>query len=262
METIRNITYSIVTGGAGGLGKAFAFELASKGFGTILIDLPGRGLDVICNEIKNRYKNDSVYYETDLTKIENIINVTSDINVKYPVSVLINNAGVGGTRRFDLADVNYINTIIQLNVMATTVMTRQLFSNLKMQEKAYVLNVSSMAAFSPMAFKTVYPASKAFVHSFTRGLYEEYKKTNVFISVVNPGPMRTNPEITARIDKQGFLGKLGLLSPEKVAEISVRQLFKRDTLIMLNGFNWLVLKVLPIWIRLPLLSRAVRRELM
>jgi len=42
METIRNITYSIVTGGAGGLGKAFAFELASKGFGTILIDLPGR----------------------------------------------------------------------------------------------------------------------------------------------------------------------------------------------------------------------------
>jgi NAD(P)-dependent dehydrogenase (short-subunit alcohol dehydrogenase family) len=52
METIRNITYSIVTGGAGGLGKAFAFELASKGFGTILIDLPGQGLDVICNEIK------------------------------------------------------------------------------------------------------------------------------------------------------------------------------------------------------------------
>lgn len=178
------------------------------------------------------------------------------------MSVLINNAGVGGTRRFDLADVNYINTIIQLNVMATTVMTRQLFSNLKMQEKAYVLNVSSMAAFSPMAFKTVYPASKAFVHSFTRGLYEEYKKTNVFISVVNPGPMRTNPEITARIDKQGFLGRLGLLSPEKVAEISVRQLFKRDTLIMLNGFNWLVLKALPIWIRLPFLSRAVRRELM
>ena len=77
---------------------------------------------------------------------------------------------------YHVADVNYINTIIQLNVMATTVMTRQLFSNLKMQEKAYVLNVSSMAAFSPIAFKTVYPASKAFVHSFTRGLYEEYKK--------------------------------------------------------------------------------------
>jgi len=81
--------------------------------------------------------------------------------------------------------------------------------------------------------------------------------------VVNPGPMKTNPEVTARINKQGFLGKMGLLTPEKVAEIAIRQLFKRDRLIMLNGnkFNWFVLKVLPIWLRLYLLSNAVRREL-
>ncbi|MFA5752508.1 MAG: hypothetical protein WC910_05525, partial [Bacteroidales bacterium] len=51
---------------------------------------------------------------------------------------------------------------------------------------------------------------------------------------------------------------------QKVAAISIKQLFKRDTMIMLslaNGFNWLVLKLVPIYIRLPILSRAVKKEI-
>jgi len=256
--------YAIVTGGAGGLGKAFGFELAKRGLNTILIDLPEKGLKSICSDIQEKYKTKSFFYETDLTKVDNIIEITNEINKKYDVSILINNAGTGGTRYFEDADIDYLNNIIQLNVMTTTIMTRQILPNLKKQKKSFILNISSMAAFSPIAFKTVYPASKTFIHSFTRGLYEEYKKTNVFVSVVNPGPMKTNREISARIEKQGILGKIGLLSPEKVAEISIRQLFKRDTLIMLNsvnGFNWLLMKIIPIGIRLPLLSRAIEREI-
>jgi len=255
--------FAIITGAAGGLGKAFSFELAKAGYNTILIDLPNRELASICAEIEYKHSNKSLYYEADLTHLENIIEITNDINQKYNVSILVNNAGVGGTKRFEDADFNYLNTIIQLNVMATTIMTKQIFPNLQKQEKSYILNVSSMAAFSPVAFKTVYPASKVFVHFFSRGLYEEFKKSNVFVSVVNPGPMKTNSDVTARINKQGFFGRLGLMSPEKVAEISVKQLFKRDTLIMLrtNGLSWLMLKFIPIWIRLPLFSKAVRREI-
>jgi len=255
--------FAIITGGAGGLGKAFGFELAKKGYSTILIDLPDKGLASICNEIKNKCNLNSIFYETDLTKLENIIEITKNINEKYKVSILINNAGVGGTRRFDDVDINYLNTIIQLNVMATTIMIKQILPNLQKQGKSYILNVSSIAAFSPVAFKTAYPASKIYVNFLARGLYEEYKKTNVFISVVNPGPMKTNSEVTARINKLGFWGKVGLLSPERVAEISVRQLLKRNVLIILNRnrFSWLLLKIVPNWIMLPLFSRVVRKEL-
>lgn len=256
--------FAIITGAAGGLGKEFSFELAKRGFNAILIDLPNTGLPAICEKIKRQYKVETLYFESDLTRVENVVAVTDEINTKYPVSVLINNAGVGGTRRFEDANVNYLNTMIQLNVMATTIMTKQMLPNLQKRKEAFVLNVSSLAAFSPFPFKTVYPASKAFVHSFSRGLFEEYRKSNVFISVVNPGPIKTNPQVTARIDKQGRLGRIGLLSPKKVAEICIRQLFKRDAMIMLNkmaGLNWLLMKVIPIWIRLPLLSRVIRREL-
>ncbi len=256
--------FAVITGAAKGLGRAFSYELSRKGYNTILIDLPGTKVADICKDIQRKFNKKSLYYETDLTKIENIIETTNRINEKYDVSILINNAGIGGTKRFDDADIDYLNTIIQLNVMAPTIVTKQMLPNLQKQEKAYILNVSSMAAFSPVAFKTVYPASKVYVHYFSKGLYQEYKKSNVFVSVVTPGPMKTNSEVTARINKQGFFGKLGLMTPERVAEISIKRLFKRDTFIMLspNRFSWLMLTCVPIWIRLPLFSKAVRREIL
>lgn len=255
--------FAVITGASSGLGRAFAFELAKRKTNLVLIALPGEGLDVLAKELQ-RAGVRAEYFETDLTRHENILAVSEWVNTNFEVFMLINNAGMGGTRRFLDADMDYLNNIIQLNVMSTSLLTRALLPNLLGQDQSYILNVSSMAAFSPMGYKTVYPASKAFVHHFTRGLYQELKDTRVFVSVVNPGPMKTNKDVTDRINRQGWMGKLGLLTPEEVAEISVRQLFKKDTVIMLNlsnGFNWLLMKVIPIWLRLPLLTKAIEREI-
>lgn len=255
--------YAVITGASHGLGKAFAFELAKRKTNVILLSLPGEGLKELCEALTMK-GIEAHYYETDLTEKTNIENAAAWINKQFDVFMLINNAGLGGTKKFTDADTEYLNRIIQLNVTTPSLLTRAILPNLMHTKQAYILNVSSMAAFSPMGYKTVYPASKAFVHHFTRGLYEELKNTNVFVSVVNPGPMKTNRDVTTRIERQGFFGRMGLLSPEKVAEISIRQLFKRDTMIMLNlsnGLNWLLLRFVPIWLRLPLLTRAIRREL-
>lgn len=262
--TIPDNTYALVTGASRGLGKAFAEELSKRKINTILVGLPNEGLEKFCETLKQDYGIDSLFYELDLTKKEEILAFATDVNSKYSVSMLINNAGTGGTRKFSEVSAEYIDRIIQLNVMAPSILTHQLLPNLTQRRQGYVLNVSSMAAFSPIGFKTVYPASKVFVHYFSRGLYQELAGTNVFVSVVNPGPMETNPEVIERINRHGFWGRLGLMTPEKVAEVSIRQLFKKDSMIMLNrmnGLNWLLMKIIPIWIRLPLLTRVVRKEL-
>lgn len=260
---MKNKTFAVITGASSGLGKALAFELAKQHIHLLLIALPCEGLGVLAEELK-AFGMEVYYYETDLTQRANVEAVASWINQNYEVSILINNAGIGGTKKFDEAGLDYIDNIIQLNVTSTSLMTKALLSNLMRQNKSYILNVSSMAAFTPMGYKTVYPASKAFIHHFTRGLYEELKNTNVFVSVVNPGPMKTNQDVSERIKRQGLFARIGLLSPEEVAKRSIKQLFKRDTMIMLglgNGFNWLMMKIIPIWIRLPLVTRAVRREI-
>jgi len=253
--------FAVVTGSSQGLGKSFAIQLAKDGWNLILISLPGENLRNLSNSLNNSFGIRAFHYETDLAIKENVMAVSDWINQNFNIQMLVNNAGIGGTKRFDEASSAYIEKIIQLNVVATTLLTHQLLPNLKRQEKSYVLNVSSLAAFSPIAYKTVYPASKAFIHSFSRGLYYELKDTSVFVSVVNPGPMRTNPDTIRRIDEQGFFANVTTLDPDKVAGYCIRQLKKRDTVIMVNPISWFLLKVLPIWIRLPMLSNKIEKEL-
>lgn len=255
--------FAVVTGASQGLGKYMAIELALRGINTILVALPGEDVDKVCAQLK-ALGTESYYYETDLSIKENVVAFAQWVNDSYNIYVLINNAGIGGTNSYAASKLEYINSIIQLNVTAVAVLTHQLLPNLQKQKKSYILNVSSMASFSPIGYKTVYPASKKFVHHFSRGLYQELKDTNVFVSVVHPGPMKTNHNITERIERQGILGKVGLLDPRDVARISIRQLFKRDTLILVgiaNQFLWLLMTIIPIWIKLPLLTNAVKREI-
>lgn len=255
--------YALITGASQGLGKAFVLELAKRKINTILVSLPGEGLAFIAAQVE-ALGLEAHCYETDLTQKENIVALAAWVNERFPLSILINNAGCGGTESFRNVSVDYLDRIIQLNVKATSLLTHQLLPNLTQQKSAYILNVGSVAAYSPIGYKTVYPASKAFVHSFSRGLYQEFADSNVFVSVVNPGPMMTNPDSSSRLQQQGRFATMGLLSPEQVAAISIRQLFKRDTLIMLNWVNrltWMVMKFLPIYIRLPLLTNAIKKEI-
>lgn len=254
-------SYAVVTGASQGLGKAFAENLAMKNINVILVSLPNQNLEELSRKLEEEYQIKTHYYEVDLSINENVMKLTEWLNSSFNIHILINNAGLGGTKRFTEASSDYINTILQVNVAATSLITHQLLPNLLRQPKAYILNVSSMAAFSPIGFKTVYPASKTFIHSFSRGLHEELKDTNVFVSVVNPGAMKTNTDVCKRIEKQGFWGRLTLLNPDKVASHCIRQLFKRDSVIMVNPISWLVMKIVPIWIKLPLMTQAIKREI-
>lgn len=256
--------YALITGASKGLGKAFATELASRGIPLMLVALEPYELQHLAAELSGQYGIDARWLAADFRDPDSVYHVAGWATAQAPVFLLINNAGLGGTRAFETASPDYMDTIIQVNIRATTLLTRLMLPVLKQQEKAYILNVASMASFSPFAFKTVYPASKAFVYSFSRGLHEELKHSNVFVSVIHPGPVKTNAEVTARIELQGWKGKMGLVPAEKIARIAIRQVFRRDSLILpgfLNKLNWLMMAILPNAWKLPLLSRAVKREL-
>ncbi|WP_132431542.1 SDR family NAD(P)-dependent oxidoreductase [Natronoflexus pectinivorans] len=256
-------TYALITGASQGLGKYFAIELAERKYHTILVALPGENIDHVADMCRINGRK-SVIYETDLTNKQNILELTKWVNDHFELSILVNNAGLGGTRSFVDSDVDYIDNIIQLNITALALITHQLLPNLLKQRHGYILNVSSMASFSPIGYKTVYPASKKFVQSFTLGLNQELKNSNVFASVVHPGPMKTNQSVTQRIENQGWIGRLGLMSPEMVAKKTIYNLLKKKPLILLgwsNRINWLLLVLTPRNIKLPLLTRAVKREI-
>lgn len=252
--------YALITGARQGLGKAFALELSKRKINTILVSRPNNGLQEFCEELKEKYSVDSKFYETDLSVYQNVIDLANWLNQNHDIFILINNVGTGGTKKITEADIDYLKKILKLNIVTTTVLTHQLLPNLLKQPKGYILNVSSLYAYLPIGFKTVYPASKSFIYSFSRGLNQELKDTSVSVSVVNPGPIRTNREVIERTEK-GFFGKFLILEPEVIAEKCIRQLFEKKAEIKVNPMLCLLIKILPLWLEIPLMSRIAKREI-
>lgn len=241
-------TYTLITGASTGLGRELAVECARRSMNLILLSLPNENLSVLCDEISKQFNVDVTFKEADLTGRDSVEKIASWIKMNYSINMIINNAGIGGTHIFEHSDIDYLNDIIQLNIRAMVMFTRLLLPELQKHEKAYVLNVSSLAAFSPVPYKTIYPASKAFIYHFTRGLRAELRKTNINVSVLNPGPIMTNPDVKKRINNQSMYVKLSILSPERIARIAIRKLLKGKSVIIpgfLNYFNSVVIRMVP-----------------
>lgn len=252
--------YALVTGASRGLGKAIAIELAKQGYPMILISRSDKVYDV-CKEITSQYGIKSVGFMADLTDPHGIANLAEQVNATYQVFMLVNNAGIGGSRRFVETSTQYLENILDLNTKGTALLTHALLPNLLRQPQAYVLNIGSMAAHTPTGFKTVYPASKAFVHHFSLGLREELKDTPVSVSVCSPGAMATNDEVTARIERQGFFGRFTLKSVESIARKCIRQTLQGKRHIVINPISYALSKMVPNAVKTPILTRIVKREL-
>lgn len=251
--------YAVVTGASRGLGRAFALELSQRGFNTVLLSSNCQIL-AQCEEIRKKYYVDSQGIVVNLMEKNAIYSAAAEINARYPVFLLINNAGLGGSQPFEQATPERLENILQLNVVATSLLTKLLIDNLLNQDKSFILNVSSMAALAPVGYKMVYPASKAFVRHFSLGLRAEYKGKGLSVSVVCPGAMATSPEIVGRIERQGFFGKLTLVTPERVARKCVRQILKGKKEILVNPWSFILSSLVPNCIQTPLLTHIVRRE--
>jgi hypothetical protein len=262
MKTNEN--YTLITGASMGLGKEMAIAFARKGRNLVLVALPGQNLSQLCGEISLAFGVKTVAKECDLTDETALFKLADDILTNYSIDQLINNAGVGGTAAFETSSIEYLERIINLNVRATTLLTRLILPSLKEQKKALIINVSSLAAFGPLPYKTIYPASKAFIYSFSRGLNRELRGTGVKVIVVAPGPFASNPDVTRRIMKQSFVARLGVLSSR---EITLRILSGADrgqNVIVpgiMNRLNQFLMRFTPESLRLSLMEKVIKREL-
>lgn len=255
--------FVVITGASQGLGKSFAFVNAQQGRDLILVSLPGEGIADVASTLKTQFQVEVICLETDLTQTENLIGIVHEI-AQYPVNILINNAGIGGTKAFDEVGVGYIDAIVALNMRSLVFLTHQLLPKLREQHEAFILNISSLAAFSPMPFKTVYPASKAFVYSFSRGLHEELKNTGVHVAVAHPGGMPTNSEVAKRISSYGRFIRQSILTADETAAICMQRLLCKEATIIpgkINRISSLLQKWIPVDWQLPMMRNKLQREI-
>ena len=254
--------FAVVTGASTGLGRCIALELAGRGINTLLTALPGEGLENVCQACRDA-GTESYGFEFDITDKAALLDFAGRVNENYDDFILVNNAGVGGSKRYGDASMKYVDTIIQVNVAATAILTHELLPDLKKNARSYVLNISSMAGIIPTGYKTVYPASKAFIKHFSLGMREELKPDGISVSFAVLGPMPTKAEIISRINRQGFIGKSLSVSPERVAKACVDGLFRKKRVIVpgvMNALSFHLVKLVPEYLRGILMSRSVRKH--
>lgn len=254
--------YALITGASMGLGRSFALELATRGYNLLLVSLPDEGLSEVAQQCRTKGV-ECKFYELDLTDRERRLAFVKEVNEGYEISMLINNVGIGGSREFVSTRLEYIETMLSLNIVVMTTLVHQLLPNLMRQQRGYILNISSMIALVPTGYKTTYPSSKAFIRHFSKGLRAELRGSNVSVTTVILGPMPTKDDIIRRIEAQGFMGRVITLSTDEVARRSINALLSGRGERIVGFYNKmlaLLLTVMPMKIKTLYMTRSVKKR--
>lgn len=216
-----------ITGAAGGLGKAFASECASRGWDLFLTDISLPALGTIAEGLTNTYGVRVLYFPCDLTDAPSRRDLYEHIKSgRFCFSGLINVAGLDFEGSFLDRTPDQIHTLIGVNVEANLEITRQLIEYRDKSAIFRIINVASLAAFYPMPLKGMYSASKRFLLNFSMALREELRSMNCSVTVLCPAGMPTNEACIRSIDAQGFAGMITTKNVGYVASITLDKALK------------------------------------
>jgi uncharacterized oxidoreductase len=178
-----------ITGGTSGTGRAYAEAFHKLGNQVIISGRRKTHLAEITNANPGMKS-----VELDVENPANISAVCKKLIADYPtLNAVINNAGI---MQIDdtstVMDDAQATSIIATNLLGPIRVTSALIEHLKKQPSAYVINVSSGLAFTPMNATAVYCATKAAIHSYSMTSRYKLKDTNVKVVEIVPPWVQTD----------------------------------------------------------------------
>ncbi|KAF9616560.1 hypothetical protein IFM89_030327 [Coptis chinensis] len=218
-------SWALITGATNGIGKALAFELASKGLNLVLISRNPSKLQHTSNDIRERYGStvQVKYIVIDFSK-DNSDEIVSKIEEGIhglDVGLLINNAALGYPypKYFHEVESEYADSVVRANVDGVTWVTKAVLPVMLRKKKGAIVNIGSGAGSSSIVpsypLFTVYAATKAYIVMFSRSISLEYKQYGIDIQCQIPLLVATK---MASIRRTSFF----IPSPEMFAKASLR----------------------------------------
>lgn len=216
---------ALITGASSGIGRELARIHASRGGELVLVARRKNRLEQLKKELEQTYSVKVMVIVKDLTEKDAPKEIYDEINnAGIEINYLINNAGFGSRGKFHESNLERDLSMIQLNIIALTSLTRLFLPNLILQEEGRILNVSSIASLFPGPLHAVYFATKAYVTSFSNAIAEELRSTKVSITALLPGLTKTEFAKTAGMRKSGIFQKMA--SAQAVAQAGYRGMLR------------------------------------
>jgi short-subunit dehydrogenase len=212
---------ALITGASAGMGAEFARQLAASGTDLILVARRLDRLEELARELHARHGIAAEALAADLATEAGQAAVTARIARDPSLDLLVNNAGYGGRSGFVKGDAADHIDMARVHVEAAIRLTRAALPGMIDRGRGAVINVASVAAFSPFS-GAMYSGTKAFLVMFSQNLQAEVRSKGIVVQALCPGMTHTEFHKVAGIDKR-VVPKPFWMSAEKVVRTSLRR---------------------------------------
>jgi 7-alpha-hydroxysteroid dehydrogenase len=206
---------AIVTGSGAGIGKGIAELFAQAGAAVVVSDLKLETAQAVANGINAR-GGQAIALACDVTNDEALQNlVDSTLKAFGKITILVNNAGGGGPKPFDM-DMDTFIWAYKLNVFSVFHLCQLCVPHIEAAGGGSILNISSMSGENKNVRMASYGSSKAAVSHLTRNIAFDLGPKKITVNAIAPGAIKTDalatvltPEIEKTMLKHTPLGRLG-----------------------------------------------------
>ncbi len=230
---------ALLTGGSKGLGIYIARILAKQGVNLYLTARSEKGLNAVAHEVIKDNIHVSVYPGdiTDQSFRQSLVeNVKKDSG---RIDILVNNAGMEWVSAYTALSTEYIEKMIQTNLISAMLLARLVLPDLLARGSGHIVNMSSLGGKRGNPYGGTYCATKAGLIEWSRGLRLELRDKGVGVSVICPGFVAQAGMFAEYNKKPPWISNA--TTPEKVAQAVIRAINKDIGEIIVNpGPAWLI----------------------
>lgn len=242
---------ALITGASAGLGAEYARQLAASGTGLILVARRLDRLEELARDLRSKFGVTVEASRADLSTPGGIATVEEIIAGAETLDLLVNNAGFGGRTGFARGEPADHLDMVRVHIDAAVRLTRAALPGMIARGRGAVINVSSVAAFSPFS-GAMYSGTKSFLVMFSENLQSELRDKGVSVQALCPGLTHTEFHAAAGLTLSGIPG-LFWSRADKVVRTSLHRLGRG--VVCIPGWENRIVSVL---MRCPLSAALVR----
>lgn len=190
----------LITGAAGGIGKALCREFAAAGYNIALhcFSSAGEG-ELLAESLEKQYGISAKAFKADLSdKKQAVLLAKSAAEFFGSVDILINNAGVAYQELFQCTDDEKVRALFEINLMSAMSLAKELLPYMIRARWGRIINISSMWGISGASCEVHYSASKSALIGFTKALAKETGPSGITVNCIAPGFIDT--KMNANLD--------------------------------------------------------------
>lgn len=223
---------AIITGGGSGIGRSMSLKFAAHGCRIHILEKSIGKAEEICKEI-NTEGGTAESYKCDVSNLQEVEEIISQISSGNDIDILINNAGISHIGNIEKTSEEDLDRVFQVNIKGVYNCTRAVVPVMKAQHQGVILNMASIASVVGLQDRFAYSMSKGAVLTMTYSIAKDYLDHNIRCNCISPARVHTPfvddflaknypEEVESKfreLSKSQPIGRMG--EPEEVANLAL-----------------------------------------